>query len=381
MEAHGSPAEEATAAIAAEIEKSLDENKISWPRLLLLAEWNTLDPAEEPQKSKEGKRLYLRARQIFEDQHGGAELAPFPSIKSGAYLLADGQLQIAVNETTVRFDTAKAWRLAFQIDSFAEEVKEWRAETPEDNSLGWLARARRRWSLFARIPAGHTAAALRPNSLRAYSLATAVLEAIRQENGNHKALKKGARRPAAGDEFKARLHDLGLELRSARLRFRQAAQRVAQGRYWRGTMSGALLLGLLSLFVGLLFWGFRVEAFYAVALPAGGLGAMVSVLQRMSAGKLVLNTDAGRDLIEGFGMVRPFIGAIFGMALTALFLGGIVPAVEVPEGQQLAFFAGLGFLAGFNERWAQDMLKSSSDQLKNPAPAETDPESPNPIGG
>ena len=93
-------------------------------------------------------------------------------------------------------------------------------------------------------------------------------------------------------------------------------------------------------------------------------GAMVSVLQRMSSGKLVLDVDAGRDLIEAFGAVRPFIGAIFGIALMALLLGGLIPAIDIPDGQELAFFAGLGFLAGFNERWAQDMLKSGSEQLQ-----------------
>lgn len=143
-------------------------------------------------------------------------------------------------------------------------------------------------------------------------------------------------------------------------------------------MGGVLRLAIFTLVVGIVFWNLGVEAFYGVALPAGGLGAMVSVLKRMSAGKLVLNTDAGRDLTEGFGMVRPFIGAIFGMAITALFLGGIVPAIQIPAGQKLAFFAGVGFLAGFNERWAQDMLKSSADQLKNPTgeagdPSESDP--------
>jgi hypothetical protein len=59
------------------------------------------------------------------------------------------------------------------------------------------------------------------------------------------------------------------------------------------------------------------------------------------------------------GAVRPFVGAAFGMALTALVLGGVLSFVEVPR-SELAFFAALGFLAGFNERFAQDMLAASS---------------------
>lgn len=190
MNVAGSFSSTATATIAAEIENSLAEGKISWPKVLLLAEWNALDPVEDQEKSDVGRRLYLKAREVFETQHSGAELAPFPSIKSGAYLLTNGQLQIAVNETTVRFDTSKAWRLVFQIDSFAEEVKEWRQETQKD-STGWWAKLGGLWRFFTRTPAGDTELTLRPHSLRAYSLATAVLEVIRQENGNHRSLKRG----------------------------------------------------------------------------------------------------------------------------------------------------------------------------------------------
>lgn len=133
-------------------------------------------------------------------------------------------------------------------------------------------------------------------------------------------------------------------------------------------MVGAGFLFVLCLIGAGIFAAFGVDAAHGVALPAGGVGAMVSVLQRMSSGKLVLDVDAGRDLIEAFGAVRPFIGGIFGIALMAVLLGGLVPAIEVPDDGELAFFAAIGFLAGFNERWAQDMLKDSSNQLTRAGP-------------
>jgi hypothetical protein len=376
----GGEGKSSTAAIAAEIERSLDQGKISWPRVLLLGEWAALTTSEDSEKKEIGERLYLRARETFQKQHGSAEIAVSASIQSGVYLLADGQLRISVNSGQIRFNTSAASRLILQIDALAEEAKEWMEDGPpglapdaeqkdgddkneEDGKPGIPSRL---WGFVVRASdAGGAAVALRPHSLRAYSLATGVVDAIAQENKSKPVPATGAERPQPGPEFEARIGGLRLELQSARHRFKQAAQRVAQGRYWQGTMVGALLLTLLCVLIGLVFWWRGVDAAYGVALPAGGLGAMVSVLQRMSSGKLVLDIDAGRDLIEAFGAVRPFIGAIFGVALMALLLGGLVPAIEIPAGEELAFFAGLGFLAGFNERWAQDMLKGSADQIRD----------------
>jgi hypothetical protein len=198
--------------------------------------------------------------------------------------------------------------------------------------------------------------------MRAYGLATRVLGEIRRENARHPS-PAALPPPPPSELFKTTLSNFRAELRDAQRRFHQAAQRAAQSRYWRGMLVGGLLLACLCVAIAGLFWWRHVDAAYGIAAPAGGLGAMVSVLQRMSSGKLALDFEAGRDLLEVFGAVRPFIGAIFGLAVMALLLGGLVPAIETPPNQELAFFAGVGFLAGFNERWAQDMLKESTTGL------------------
>jgi hypothetical protein len=63
------------------------------------------------------------------------------------------------------------------------------------------------------------------------------------------------------------------------------------------------------------------------------------------------------------GAVRPLIGAVFGSVLFAMFDSGILPEVEVADDKPLGFYAVIGFLAGFNERFAQDMLVGSARQL------------------
>jgi hypothetical protein len=337
----------------------------------------------------------------------------YGEILSGVCLFPDGQLRINLRAEQIPFDSTSTWRLVFKLDGLAEEAKEWLpqgkrpapvvppvtvgsgkeeadgpdgeetregegdgegdpgadpqeppVEPPEPGLLRRIWRA----LIGGRDPV-RLEAAIRPHSMRAYSLSAVTLATVEEEyrrvrnedHGREKGEKAPGREPSA--EFEGKLETIEAELKDARARFTAAAQRMASSRYWRGTMVGACLLFLICLAGGALFFAFGVSAAYGIALPAGGLGAMVSVLQRMSSGKLVLDVEAGRDLIEAFGAVRPFIGGVFGLALMAVLVGNLIPAIKAPVDGQLAFFAGIGFLAGFNERWAQDMLKGSRSQL------------------
>jgi hypothetical protein len=343
--------------------ESFNDKKISWQLVYQLATWIQLAEAAHPAKHALGRLHYLQAVETFSKQDGGIEVSIFSPV-GGTYLVKQtGQLQISLRDPSVRFDWSEARRLVFGIDALAENAKDWWRDkgTDDRGKKRWFARL---WRLVVRAFSSSSASEeRRPHSVRAFSLATWMLGAIDMENRNHDALAKGGARPEPSKEFQGQMASLREELTAAQRQFRQAGQRNAQSRYALGMLVGAASLGLVSMVVLLTFWWQGVEAFYAIAMPAGGIGAMVSVLQRMSTGKMALDTDAGRDMIEIFGAVRPYIGAIFGLALMALLLGGLVPAVTVPPGADLAFFAGIGFLAGFNERWAQDMLKGSVDQL------------------
>jgi hypothetical protein len=188
------------------------------------------------------------------------------------------------------------------------------------------------------------------------------MQSIQQESFRH-ADEASDPLPAPGPTFTTELDNYRAELDLVHQQFQDDIQRRVQSRYWQGAIVGMILVAAISTVVGMIFWWKGTSAAYGVAIPAGGLGALVSLLQRMSSGRLVLDVSASRDLLELFGAVRPLIGAVFGLAITALFAGGLIPAVQIPEGRELAFYAAVGFLAGFNERWAQDMLKSSSDRV------------------
>ena len=69
-----------------------------------------------------------------------------------------------------------------------------------------------------------------------------------------------------------------------------------------------------------------------------------------------MRPEAGKKTIRALGFMRPAIGAVFG-AVVYLFLdGGIVQVLSPPDGgENLAFYAALGFISGFSEL-AQDVI-------------------------
>lgn len=138
---------------------------------------------------------------------------------------------------------------------------------------------------------------------------------------------------------------------------RLVADRAALKHYLFGLPLGVLALYLLAVAV------IRTQVTdvdlepMLVPLVTGGVGALISVMTRVSSGELNVSHTASRSLTFLAGMFRPVIGAVFGVALYVLLRGSLLPFVEVPGGEAEAFFfAGVGFLAGFSERWAQDQI-------------------------
>jgi hypothetical protein len=80
-------------------------------------------------------------------------------------------------------------------------------------------------------------------------------------------------------------------------------------------------------------------------------------LTRITSGGLTLDYQVGRNLLILVGGFRPLIGAVFGATLFFLVAGNLLPiAVPQDSWQQLYFYCGLAFIAGFSERMAQDRL-------------------------
>jgi hypothetical protein len=148
----------------------------------------------------------------------------------------------------------------------------------------------------------------------------------------------------------------------------QAAQRAAQLLYFRGMLVGAsaiYALGLVGVLGLVLIHG--EQSAYSTLLGcvvAGCTGAVVSVMTRMTRGTLILDYTM-KSLLLRVAVFRPVVGAIFGVVVFMLLSGGLVGVVDIPEDPTTAFyfFLGLAFIAGFSERFAQDMLSTTEGEL------------------
>lgn len=154
----------------------------------------------------------------------------------------------------------------------------------------------------------------------------------------------------------------------ARDAFESFAARQASLQYFYGMLWGIPALGVSAalaatalLAVGT---GDHTMRLLFVAVATGGLGAIVSVMSRMTVGDLKVEWTSGDAVLRLLGAVRPFVGAIFGVALYMLLRGGILP-FDTPSSDAgtVAFYGILAFLGGFSERWAQDMLGTHERQL------------------
>lgn len=146
-------------------------------------------------------------------------------------------------------------------------------------------------------------------------------------------------------------------------KFEQSAQRYAKIQYFWGMINGVALWILLAIVLfqwipalqdGSVLAGFK---FAPLTLLAGGIGAIVSVMSRMTFDDLKLDYYSGGTLLKLLGGFRIVMGAILGTAIYVLVQSGLIP-ISIPEDIEKVpfFFAGIAFIAGFAERWAQDML-------------------------
>lgn len=162
-------------------------------------------------------------------------------------------------------------------------------------------------------------------------------------------------------------------LAQARKDFETGAVTSARFAYLFGVGAGLVLVSPVSL---LLLIRQSSEAgsnnlvFDAAACAiAGAAGALVSVLTRVTNESLRLDFRVGPRMLFVLGFARPILGSILALALYWATVGEVVPlAPPVADDARYAFFIAIGFIAGFSERYAQDMLLIRA-QPPQPEPA------------
>ena len=165
-------------------------------------------------------------------------------------------------------------------------------------------------------------------------------------------------------------------LDQARGYYERSAHRQAQIEYFFGMGLGTVLLG--GFFASMaLIWDahFDTEPLLYTSIAAG-LGAFVSVLARMTRGQLVLTYESGRTIMRLLGGIRPLLGALFGAAIYVLLASGMLTVTPPTNGNEAYYYLGIAFVAGFSERFAQDMIAkapgadAAPQQSAEPAVAE-----------
>lgn len=148
-----------------------------------------------------------------------------------------------------------------------------------------------------------------------------------------------------------RLRQLGLDYESA-------ARRGAALIYFIGMLAGLVPVTLLVAFGGWLLPSIEEAPLHTIVGVgvAGELGAVISVVTRMTRNQFRVPPDTARAYVRFLGMVRPFIGAIFGVAVFCALASNLLFEVKGTTGQKFLAYLAFAFIAGFNERWARDVL-------------------------
>ena len=155
--------------------------------------------------------------------------------------------------------------------------------------------------------------------------------------------------------------------------YEQAASREAQIVYLGGMLMGVLALCAVAVPIGLLLSGTDVPVdlttFFG-CLIAGALGALISVVTRMSADRFHVRHEVGRGYVQRVAAFRPFIGSVFGLLVYFALAGGVIRQLDIPnaESDRFAFFLVLAFAAGFSERMVKEVLRSTAgEEAQRPA--------------
>ena len=175
------------------------------------------------------------------------------------------------------------------------------------------------------------------------------------------------------------------ELRRIETYYVRAGEKRARMTYMEGMLGvGVLYLlvnalvtaGFLALFGVLDLEAARIREFYASA-AAGGVGAIVSVLMRMSGrGTFTIDHELGRWQILLVGAYRPLVGSVSGIVVYFLVQTPLVPIEE--DALTLPFYVTIAFVAGFSERWTRMMLSGAMRTIGNGAAEPEDAHAPAP---
>jgi hypothetical protein len=145
--------------------------------------------------------------------------------------------------------------------------------------------------------------------------------------------------------------------------YRNAAVRSGQIVYVGGMLLGMSLMIPLAIAGGFILWRhpLNVLGIGLICFCVGAVGALMSVMSRLSSGKVRVDWEFGKDTLRTLGSLRPFVGAVFGVMTFIALRSGVIADLSNRQGRSYYYIV-FAFAAGFSERLAQDMLLGSTLQ-------------------
>jgi hypothetical protein len=150
----------------------------------------------------------------------------------------------------------------------------------------------------------------------------------------------------------------------------RAASSEARILYLGGMLAGLAALCVLLVPIGLLLPNELPidRTLFFGSVIAGALGALVSVVTRMSAEKFQVRHEVGRTYIQRVAAFRPFIGSVFGLVVYLALTGGVIEQIDIPSDDEtsFAFYLVLAFAAGFSERLVKEVIRAAEGGAQEP---------------
>ena len=95
---------------------------------------------------------------------------------------------------------------------------------------------------------------------------------------------------------------------------------------------------------------------------AGGWGSVISLASRIHNLQARFYDVTDHRILFLTGFFKPIIGVMFALFISALIFSGFIP-LAIPKENYKFFFGALGFISGFSERFAKDIISKTEKKI------------------
>jgi len=310
-----------------EIEIAIDRRDVTFPMVMKLLYRNMRpEPTELHERLSD---LYFRALPIFIANCGGiAESFYADEFVAGVLLTQQDELLSNIWWDEFNFDTIPARSLESDFNDLRLRAKLYLSEDHR-----------------------------RMCTARLFRLYKTLITSLHLEYLRWRDAPRVDGKPARSSEYLADIGQLRLELDDVVETYKINALERGRVIYVAAAAIGAAaIVGSAGMAVALS--GFANTGIWPGVIAGGALGALLSVLERLTRGALGVQFESGFLALAVSGFSRPLVGSLSGLALAMLVKGSVVlPLVKASSASDESFFfAAVAFLAGFIERLLKDVL-------------------------